>query len=97
MAKVFELGIAKVTFTTPSQKVPSMIANIDKMSGLGWELKFCYDSVSEVVVFYQREKEPAPSFSPHPPQTPTPTPEPVAIEKAMPQGVRSIRSAGRRK
>lgn len=98
MSKVFELGIAKVTFTTPSQKVPSMIANADKMSGLGWELKFVYDSVSEVVIFYQREKEvPAPTGIIPPQPIVTQIREQAPIEKESPQGVRSIRSGGRRK
>lgn len=97
MSKVFELGIAKVTFTTPSQKVPSMIGNIDKMSALGWELKFVYDSVSEVVIFYQREKEsPAPTGI-KPIQTPLTSVRTAPVEKEVPQGVRSIRSGGRRK
>lgn len=56
MAKVYELGIARVNFDNPVNKVPAMIDNADRMSGLGWELKTTYDAVTEVVMFYQREK-----------------------------------------
>lgn len=58
MAKVFELGVARITFDNPMNKIPSMVDNMDRMSAQGWELRTCYDAVSEVVVFYQREKTP---------------------------------------
>lgn len=58
MAKTYELGVARVTFDNPLNKVPAMVNNMDKMSAQGWELKATFDAVSEVIIFYQREVTP---------------------------------------
>lgn len=57
MAKVYEFAFARVTFDNPNNKVQSIINNADKFSSLGWEFKGHFDAVSEVYLFYQREKD----------------------------------------
>lgn len=99
MGKIFEFGVARVQFDSPLNKVNSMIAKIDVMSAKGWELKGYFDAVSEIVIFFQREKESDTPIPNPPPVQPDPvvnlkldqhqTPTPLQSR------VRSIRSGSR--